>query len=356
MKLDEIKRAIRKIPQNVIWTFISVLLAVVTVRIVLKQNKDMSINELLLVIKASDPRYMIIALVFSLLYVVFEGMALNSILKHGGYKNASLNWLLYSTSDVYFSAITPSATGGQPASAFFMMRDGIPGGIATATLVLNLVMYTLSIIVLGFISMIICPEAIITFGTASKVLITAGFVILTLLSLVFVVLLKRESVIFIPMEKLIMFLHRKNIIRESQRRILKLEQIRNDYKRCSGLISSSRKILLYSFFWNFIQRATQICVPMLVFRATGGKTSKMVVVFAKQCLITIGYNFVPIPGGMGISDYLMFDGFSVMMGEETALNVALISRGITFYMCVLISGIITLAGHLLTGKNRHRKA
>ncbi len=82
----------------------------------------------------------------------------------------------------------------------------------------------------------------------------------------------------------------------------------------------------------------------------------MIVVFAKQCLITIGYNFVPIPGGMGISDYLMFDGFSLMMGEETALNVSLISRGITFYMCVLISGIITFAGHMLTGRNRRKKA
>ncbi len=354
MKLDEIKRAVRKIPKNVIWTFISILLAVVTVRIVLKQNKDMSINELVLVVKAADPRYMVTALLFSLLYVFFEGMALCSILKHAGYKNASLNWILYSTSDVYFSAITPSATGGQPASAFFMMRDGIPGGIATATLVLNLVMYTLSIIVLGFISMIICPQAIITFGTVSKILITVGFIILTLLSLVFVVLLKRESVIFIPIEKLIVFLHKKNIIRDSQRRILKLEEIRNDYKRCSGLISSSKKILLYSFIWNLIQRATQICVPMLVFKSTGGRDSKMVVVFAKQCLITIGYNFVPIPGGMGISDYLMFDGFSQMMGEETAFNVALISRGITFYICVLISGVVTLAGYLLTGRKKDK--
>ena len=79
----------------------------------------------------------------------------------------------------------------------------------------------------------------------------------------------------------------------------------------------------------------------------GGAKDLMTSVFSRQCLITIGYNFVPIPGGMGISDYLMIDGFCSIMEESVAYSVELISRGITFYICVTISGIITLVGYLI---------
>ncbi len=57
--------------------------------------------------------------------------------------------IIYSTSDIYFSAITPSAAGGQPASAFYMVRDGMPVSVATSALLLNIVCYTASLDIIG---------------------------------------------------------------------------------------------------------------------------------------------------------------------------------------------------------------
>lgn len=322
------------------------MLAVLTVRIVLKQNSEMSFAELMDIIGNSNKRYMLAAVFFSAMYVIFEAFAISCIIKRSGYGKVPLKGLIYSTSDVYFSAITPSSTGGQPASIFFMMRDGIPGGIATATLILNLFMYTLSIITLGFVSIVIEPNAFQAFSTFSRVLIIIGFTALSLLSVLISVVLRNDSLIFEPLKGLVNRLHKINIIRNKEGRISKLEKMRNDYRRCSDIISNSRSILLYSFLLNLVQRASQIIVPVLVYRSLGGERSHMLSVFAKQCLITIGYNYVPVPGGMGISDYLMIDGFTDVMGESMAFNVELISRGITFYICVAVSGLITLAWHL----------
>ena len=91
---------------------------------------------------------------------------------------------------------------------------------------------------------------------------------------------------------------------------------------------------------------------MLIFASLGGDKLKMAEVFSKQCLVTIGYNFIPISRGMGISDYLMIDGFSRLMGEQMAYAVEMISRGITFYICVSISGIITLIGYFAGRKGK----
>ena len=332
----------RKINKNIIWTFVSLVLAILTIRVVLKTGKNTSVSELISVIGSSDRSFFILGVAAAAMYVWFEGVAICSILRSTAYPQSSMKGLLYSTSDVYFSAITPSATGGQPASAFFMIRDGIPAGIATATLILNLMMYTLSILVLGIISVIISPYAFWGFS---------GFAALSVLAFFFYILLKKEELIFKPLIKLITFLYDKKLIKEKDRKLARLEKAENDYKACSMLISGRSRVLTGAFFWNFLQRASQIMVPMLIYASLGGDKAEMPVVFSKQCLITIGYNFIPVPGGMGISDYLMIDGFTKMMGEYMAYNVELISRGVTFYICVSISGIITLIGYM-SGRKR----
>ena len=342
----------RKISKNLIWAVISFLLAILTIRVVLKQSKDISISDLMCAIGSSNKVFFVLGATATALYVWFEGLAIRSILKKSGYGRSSVKGLLFTSSDIYFSAITPSATGGQPASAFFMIRDGIPTGIATATLVLNLMMYTISLIVLGIIAVIISPTAFTEFSWFSKILIALGFVTLLILSLSFFVLMKNEELIFKPLSKTISFLYDKKLIRDKERKLSRIEKINNDYRMCSDMISVRKSVLLSAFLWNLLQRASQLLVPMLVFASLGGDKFKWVEVFSKQCLITIGYNFIPIPGGMGISDYLMIDGFSRLMGEQTAYAVEMISRGITFYICVSVSGIITLIGYFAGRKKK----
>lgn len=341
----------RKTHKNFIWTIVSLILAVLTVHMVMKNGKKESLSELIAAVGTSDKTYLMLGIIASAMYVWFEGVAICSILKSTGYPQNNMRGLLYSTSDVYFSAITPSATGGQPASAFFMIRDGIPAGIATATLILNLMMYTLSILVLGMASVIISPDAFRGFSGLARFLICIGFAALSFLALFFHLLLKKEGLIFKPLTRLVTFLYDKKLIKNKDRKLSKLEKIRNDYRACSSLISGRPKVLRGCLIWNIIQRGSQIMVPMLIYASLGGDKKNMPQVFSKQCLITIGYNFIPIPGGMGISDYLMIDGFTKIMSEHMAYNVELISRGVAFYICVSISGIITLIGYM-AGRNR----
>lgn len=346
------KTNIESIGKNLIWTAFSIFLAVTTVKTMLKQNSDLSLDDLLLAIRSSDKPVFILSIIAAALYVWFEGVAIRSVLKNIGYARSPLKGLLYSTSDVYFSAVTPSATGGQPASAFFMRRDGIPYEITAAVLVLNLMMYTISIVVLGVLSVFITPGAFMGFGKFSRVLISFGFAALSLLSAMFFILLKKGNAITDPLSRLVIFLHRKKIIKEKDKKLARLERAGRDYKKCSDIISGRKRVLFGAFIWNFLQRTSQLTVPMLIYRALGGKASNMAAVFSKQCLVTIGYNFVPVPGGIGISDYLMLDGFGGIMGDQLSYSVELISRSITFYICVAVSGIITLIGYFV-GRNKN---
>ena len=342
----------KEVAKKIFWMCFTTLLSVLTIWALLKQNESMSFARLVELISLSDKRWMVAAIISAFCYVLFEAVALCSILNGIAHEKGFLKGLIYSTSDVYFSAITPSATGGQPASAFFMIRDGIPGGVTSAALILNLMMYNAAIVFLGIIAIIIAPRSFFDFRISSKILIVLGFVGLTFLSFVFLSMLRGGEKIFKLIRKFLRFLHSKKAFHRLEPKLERLEKIERDYENCSKMIAGKSGIMIKAFFWNVVQRASQIIVPTLVFISMGGESKLSSLLFSKQCLITIGYNYVPIPGALGIADYLMIDGFSSIMSKNAAFELDMISRGLTFYICVTLSGIITLIGYLKGRKNK----
>lgn len=341
--------------KKLFWMIFSLVLALLTIWAVLKQSEDMSIQKLLEIVEGADKKWIIVSMVSVAFFVIFEAVAICSILKEISHEKSIGKGILYSTSDIYFSAITPSATGGQPASAFFMLRDGIPVGVASATLVLNLMMYTAAIIFLGFVAVVVSPKMFFEFNPWSKFFISAGAIGLTVLVIFFLAVLRKGDKVFTALANLLRFLHKKKLIHRLDGRLLKLNKIQVDYNNCSKLIAGKSSIMIKAFFWNVMQRTCQLIVPSLIYFSLGGEGHKSVMLFFKQCLITIGYNFVPVPGAMGIADYLMIDGFSSIMTKTAAFELDMISRGITFYICVSLSGLITLFGYM-KGKKRYDRS
>ena len=324
--------------KKIFWAAFSPLLAMLTVWALLKQNESVSVRDIAHTAAGASKPWFFMAIVSAICFIIFEGFALCSILKGAGFKPKFKNGFLYSTADIYFSAITPSATGGQPAAAYFMMRDRISGGVITAVLMLNVMMYTVSIVALGFVSILLRPGSFSGFSLPSKLLIIGG---------------AAGGLIFTFIRRIILFLGRKKIIRNTKKPIGRLTKAQADYTACSQLFSGNYLLLLRAFLWNLLQRLSQIAVSPLLFIAMGGDPSLSTDIFAKQCLITIGYNFVPLPGAMGVADYLMLNGFSGLMSRDMAFHLEMLSRGMTFYVCVSLSGIITFIGYLI--KRRRRK-
>lgn len=333
-----------------LWMLISILLAVVTIWIVIRKSGNISFHVLMGVIRDAKKGWLCMSVLASALYVILEGTALRILLDSAGYQEGRMHTLVYSTSDFYFSAITPSASGGQPASAFFMMRDGVPGGVAAACLVVNMIMYTLSLIVLGVFILLFRFSSVSGFCRVSKVLIGFGFLALAALAVFFVSMMVMGDKLFDFAERILTWLADRRIVKNFNRKKERIEKSKMDYKACGEMIYKNAWVICKVFFCNLFQRVSQIAVPMFLYLSLGGTARKAVHVFSKQCLITVGYNFIPIPGAMGVSDFLMLDGFTKAMSRDMAFQVEMISRGITFYLCVLLCGILTMLGYIFGRK------
>ena len=119
------------IRKKVFWSVLSLLLAGMTIWGVLSQLGEMPLRRLWENILESNKLCLLAACVCGGLYIVMEGEAVRRLLEGIGYRVPFRHGILYSAADVYFSAVTPSATGGQPACALFMIRNGLPTGAVT---------------------------------------------------------------------------------------------------------------------------------------------------------------------------------------------------------------------------------
>ena len=338
--------------KKLFWSLFSLLLAGLSIWAVLSQSRKWSLASILESLSSAKPFWLGTAVAFTVLFVLLEGVALACILKGIGYRQPYRKCFLFSTSDIYFSAITPSATGGQPASAYFMVKNGVPAGAATVALLVNLILYTLSLLILGIGSVLVHPRLFFGLRRLSQALIIIGAAVQVGLIFAFFLLLGKGPKVFALLRRFVRFLHRKKLIHRLKRRLKKLDDAQAEYETCARVMKGKSRVFLQALLWNLLQRAAQLAVPMCIYLALDGKPENAGLLFASQCLVVLGYSPVPIPGAMGVADFLMVNAFSGLgfILVEDAFRLEMLSRGLTFYICVAVSGIVTLIGYLLIRK------
>lgn len=333
--------------KRIIWFVIFIGLTILTLYTIIKQNSDFSFNGFIDFIATASWQWVGLAFVCMLGFIVFEGLALRVLCKAFGYKKKVSRTIGYSALDVYFSAITPSATGGQPASAYLMMKDEIPGAVTTIILLINLTLYTISIIIIGVICFLARPEIMGGFSTISKAFIIIGFTFQFVLIMVFILLVYKEKIIMKIASGAMKVLSKLHFIRNVEEKQKRLMEVEKQYKECAVAIKNHKKSLALSLGFNFLQRVSLVMVSVCVFLAKGGGIEKICDVFVTQGYVVLGSNSVPIPGSVGVADYLFLDGFSHLVNDP--ISMELFSRGISFYGCILICGIISLVIYINEG-------
>ena len=321
------------------WLLVFLILIVVTVYVI-TQNKDFSIANFRKTIENANPFFLAGAFACMIGFVVFEALALRRLEVFFKSPRSVPTNILYSAADIYFSAITPSASGGQPASAVFMIKDGIPAATTTLCLVLNLSLYMISIVVIGLFCLIVHPGLLANFTPVSKIFIYAGMVVQTLLVALVVLMAVKDRWILKAGDFILRFLHKIHLLKNLETKRQKLSTVVGEYRTCLAAVKGHWRVLISTFLLNLLQRLSNISVSLFVFLAVGGKPEKAFDAFLTSCLVVVGSNAVPVPGAVGVSDALFIDGFSELIPNSVSLE--LLSRSISFYICIFVCGAITL--------------
>ena len=295
--MSDMKKNVKKQILNI--SFVVVLVAVTMIAL-LNSNKELNFQSLGDFFSECNYWYLIGAFIFFLAFVFFEAFSLHIVLKKFGYKSKITSSIAYSASDIYYSAITPSASGGQPASAYYMVRDGISGGTSGFSLIFNLVGYTAALLILGGVAFVIDFNMFLDFVPFVKFLIVFGFVAQIGLLIFFVLCMRKHRQVMAFCGFCVNVLNKLHIIKNKDKWMGRVGRLVVKYKSCYNDFRKNRKTLVWVILCNVAQRLSQIMISVMVCKSV--VDFNMLDVFAMQAFVVLGYNSIPLPGGIGANE------------------------------------------------------
>lgn len=288
-----------------------------------------------------------IAIAFVLLagYIVCEGRAMAAAGRAIGVKITLWQSVVYASTEMFFSAITPSASGGQPMAAYYMSRDGIKLSKSSVILLNNTMHYTVSLLVLSCAAMgfqwdfIFSPER----HTSFKVMFIAGFIANIcgfLCCLLFIFAPGLVRTLLIPIYKLLAKMH---IIKDLDKSLASFERAVVEYGECQKLIRRSPIAQIKVLFWNIADRLCSFGIGYCIYRAFGYDEKSLLYVLAIQVMIMMAVNAIPLPGAVGASEAIHHQLYMTMYATKLeTVHAMLFSRAISFYSVIIICGVVTV--------------
>ncbi len=325
---------------NLLWILLLAVISAITIKIVTSCSKGFSWGRFLCFLKGADPMWMILAALCAFGFIYFEGLGLQCTCRFFGHGFPAGKGIIFSASDIFFSAITPSATGGQPAALILMMKNGIPAAVSAIALLLNLVMYTVAILLISAVCCAVHPGILLHMSLVPKLFIAFGVVVQIAFIALFLMCIFNDRLILKICRWGLRLLCKLHIYKDYDEQYEKLLSMIKQYKECGVLLRRETGLLVKVFLCNLAQRLSVILVSVCVFLAVGGRAACAFKAFSVQALAVLGSNAVPVPGAVGVADYILLSGFKQLVRDP--VSIELLSRGVSFYSTILFCGILLL--------------
>lgn len=323
--------------KKIIFNFIFfILLIVLTFSILLKDQNLLDIFNLFL---ASKKVYILIAIFCMFLYLFLEGVNMKRTIDVSGKRKVKLrSTFKYSLIGFFFSAITPAATGGQPMQIYYMHRDGVSVAKATLALLMNLCSFQIITISMALISLIFCGEYL-EGGMIALFVVGVALNTTALALLLIGIFSKRLPMWFINVAIKIM---RKLKIRNVDQKEEKLKSELQKYHGSSKYIKDHKKIIFKILATTLVQILIYYSIPYWVYRSVGFNTESIIKIIALQSMLYATVSGIPLPGAVGVSESGFLNIFKNIFIGGTISGAMLLNRGVSFYLYVIISGIVVV--------------
>lgn len=319
--------------------------------------KDQDLGSILDLLKNISPVFLITCFCFVIIYVCSESVIIKYLLHTVQIKVPLLNCIRYSFVGFFYSCITPSATGGQPMQIYYMKKQKIDIPTATIILMLVTIEYKFVLVFIGVALTLFGQDLLHTLSTRVLFYLYLGIALnvfcVTLMS--FLVFMPHTAKFLIT--KGFSLLKKMRLMKEKNHRAQRLENSMEVYKGASVFLRNNKIAILNTTIISFIQRFFLFFITYVVYRSFGLHAENAFTITILQAIISISVDMLPLPGGMGISERLYLLIFSPIFGGITAATASmLVSRGFSYYVLILVSGIISFITHLtVTGEDKQRK-
>lgn len=307
--------------------------------------REQTPRELAGAIAQADWRVLLFGMPVMALYIACEAKSTHSILRVLGSPQPFRKCYFYSCTGFFFSNITPSATGGQPAQVYYMNRDGVSVANGTIDMLLVTIGYHTAIVLYGVAALFVSGGLTRQLGGQVGFLLGVGFTVFLVLNLAMILFLFLPN----PARRLCrLAIGAAARVRPSLGRArleARLDGYLDGYRQGASVIRGTPRLLPKVLACSLGQMACTYFIPYLVYRSFGLDGFSLWQVCALQVLVSIAVGYLPLPGSAGAAESVFLRGFQTIFGMGLVAPAMILSRTMSCYLVLVVTGIVTAVGH-----------
>ena len=323
---------------------IFILLIILTFYIILK---DQNIGEMIKVLGTVKIQYILIAVGCMCIYVICEAINIGRTLKALNEESSFFKNIKYALIGMFFSGITPAASGGQPMQIYYMYKDKISVANSTLALLINLSSMQVVTISLAIISIIVNHNIL---NTALIWLFVIGIGLnASALSLLLIAIFSKKL-----LQKLIDFvvkIMKKLKMKNVEQKQENIQAELSKYQNSSDYIKNNKLVILKIVLTTYVEFIAFYSVSYWVYCSFGLSEYNIFKVISIQAVLYGTVSGIPSPGAVGVTEGGFIEIFKTVFPASIINSAMIINRGINFYLLIVVSAIVTMINAIKKEKN-----
>lgn len=308
--------------------------------------KDQDITGIFGILGNVNKRFVLLAILCMCFYITCEAINIGRTLKALNEKSTFLRNIKYALIGFFFSSITPAASGGQPMQIYYMHKDKISVANSTLALLINLACVQIVTISMALFSLIFNYKylnTLLMWFFAIGVMLNLSALILLLIS----ILSKRMTKGLIKIVvKILKFFKVKNI----EDKKAKLENELSKYHDSAKYIKDNKLVILKNLLTTYAQFIAFYGISYLIYCSFGLLKHNVFEILTMQSVLYATVSGIPSPGSVGVSEGGYMAIFASVFPENLLDSAMLLTRGVNFYLFVLISAVVVVINEMRSKK------
>lgn len=316
---------------------ILVIISFVVIFLSLKDDFNGAINYF----KNINFLWILCAIICMLINIFFQSLSQYRFLKEVKPDYKFSNCFRLMTIAMFFNAITPFSSGGQPFEMYLLNKEGIKYSDSLNALLQNFITYQFGLIFAGTIAIVlnkiyhVLPDQLLL-----QKVVLIGYIINIIVMGLIIFFSRAKKVNTKIFNKIFKFIFHFKFIKNKEEKEAKFNKTLDDFYNSTAIMKNNKKNTALSFIFNFISLFFLYVIPVFIFFSLGemNKINVLDSYVSSAFTFLIG-SFVPIPGASGGLEYGFMDFFKVFSNGAMLSAAMLLWRLITYYLSILIGGI-----------------
>lgn len=238
----------------------------------------------------------------------------------------------------FFSAVTPSATGGQPMQIYAMSTKKIDPGASTSALIQKFLVYQTVLTIYGILAILIKFSYFFSLDKIVRLLTTAGFIAQAIVICALIIFSFNKKFTHKVIVFIFTLLSKVKIIRNPENKITRLESNLEIFHKGNSDLYKNKRLLIETHLLTALQIGFYFLIPYCIFRSFNLQTNAYVVdMLCAQAFINMVSWIVPLPGASGGAEAASAVFLHPFFDETTIKSAVVITRIISYYLTIAVS-------------------